>query len=71
MYRGNYNVVSLIVHVRFYQPEHVQRVNGYHKINCFTFSVSVCLCVRTYHVRNIVRHTLLYNCGLERLFGGL
>ncbi len=27
----------------------------------------VCLCVRTYHVRDILRHTLLCNCS----FGGL
>ena len=27
------------------------------------FSASVCLCVRTYHLRNILRHTLLCNCS--------
>ena len=26
--------------------------------------LSVCLCVRTYHVHNILRHTLLCNCSV-------
>ena len=30
----------------------------------------VCLCVRTYHMRNMLRHTLLCNCSIAA-FGGL
>ena len=39
---------------------------------CLFVSVclSVCLCVRTYHVRKILRHTLLCNCRYAA-FGGL
>ena len=36
----------------------------------FRVCLSVCLCVRTYHVRNILRHTLLCNCSTAA-FGGL
>ena len=36
----------------------------------FRVCLFVCLCVRTYHVRNILRHTLLCNCSTAA-FGGL
>ena len=57
--------------VGFYQPEGAQRAKGWY-LDCFTFSasvclfvcLSVCLCVCTYHVRNILRHTLLCNCSV-------
>ena len=38
----------------------------------FRICLFVCLCVRTYHMRNILRHTLLCNCSVHAAaFGGL
>ena len=53
----------------FYQPERAQRANGWYYKIALRFPrlfvcLSVCLCVRTYHVRNILRHTLLCNCSV-------